>query len=218
MMDIKSFFSGRTGDKAEMTLSSFFLGFISSKFFILAMTAFALDRILKYIALNLCPCVLGPFFNIVIARNQGIALGMFSGIADANTVFAVTTGIIILVLSYLALVTVKEPVYVVGLSLMVGGALGNLFDRLWYGAVIDIIDFHIGMLWRFPTFNFADVAITAGAIMIISGSFIVESSRKGSKSKVSTKKHSSETSVGKKKVSKKTSSAKKTNKRGSKKK
>ncbi|MFP4656085.1 MAG: signal peptidase II [Candidatus Woesearchaeota archaeon] len=158
--------------RSNLSLHSILLDVISSRMFMIAAIIFAIDRVSKYIAIGLCPCVLGPFFNVIVSKNPGVAFGFFKGIVEANLFFTVTTIVISLFLVYLFMVA-REPYMRIGLSLMFGGALGNLFDRLFYGAVIDVLDFHIS-IWRFPAFNFADAAITAGAIMIIWGILVKE--------------------------------------------
>ena len=159
--------SKKKNTKNNLSLNSIFLEAISSKMFVVAMLVFAIDRVSKFIAIESCPCIIGPFLNIIVSRNQGVAFGMFRGLSEANLIFTMTTIAISLFMVYLFTVF-KEPFMRLGLSFMLGGALGNLFDRLLHGAVIDILDFHIS-IWRFPAFNFADAAITAGAIIIILG-------------------------------------------------
>ncbi len=176
----------RKNTKLDISGRSIFLDVLSSKVFAIAMLVFAIDRISKFIALEVCPCILGPFLNIIVSRNKGVAFGILSEIAKANTIFTISTIAISLVLVYLATVA-KEPSMRIGLSFMLGGALGNLFDRLIHGAVIDILDFHVS-IWRFPAFNFADAAITLGAVMIVAGVFISEHGKKGHGKKGSSRK------------------------------
>ena len=61
-------------------------------------------------------------------------------------------------------------------ALIIGGALGNLFDRLWHGFVVDMIDFYVGD-WHFATFNLADTAICIGAALIVLEGFITPASK-----------------------------------------
>jgi signal peptidase II len=64
---------------------------------------------------------------------------------------------------------VKERLVALGIGLVVGGAVGNVLDRLWHGAVVDFLDFHVGG-WHWPAFNVADAAICVGvAAMVIDG-------------------------------------------------
>ena len=112
------------------------------------------------------------FFNLTLAYNPGAA---FSFLADAGgwqrwffTAVAVLASVLILAW----LLTLKgERLVAAALALVLGGALGNLYDRLAYGHVVDFLDFH----WRashFPAFNIADSAITLGAIILILDMFV----------------------------------------------
>lgn len=107
-----------------------------------------------------------PMFNIVYAWNHGISFGLFRGYYQySNYVFLIFNSIIILYLSYL---TIKSESYLafIGFSTIVGGALGNLTDRIFRGAVFDFLYFYYGDL-SFPAFNLADSFITLGAGLLI---------------------------------------------------
>ncbi len=174
---------------SRRSLVDFLKAFFSDKMFVIAMIVFAIDRVSKHLAIESCPCVLGPFLNIIVSRNKGVAFGLLKNLADANTIFTISTIVISLVLIYLYMAS-KEPFIRVGLPLMLGGALGNLFDRLFYDAVIDIVDLHVS-IWRFPAFNFADAAITAGAVIIILGLLLTDKQRKNQRKPSSAKRKSS---------------------------
>jgi signal peptidase II len=111
------------------------------------------------------------FFNLVLAHNTGASFSMlndaggwqrwlFSAIAIAAAIW------IVLLLRRHA----RQTLFCLALALILGGALGNLFDRLVYGYVVDFLDFH----WNeshFPAFNLADSAITCGAALLLWDSF-----------------------------------------------
>lgn len=113
-----------------------------------------------------------PFFNLVLAHNTGAA---FSFLADAGGwqrwFFAVISLGVSSVLAFWLHKTPKHDWWMaVCFSLIIGGALGNLIDRLAYGYVVDFLDFH----WQgqhFPAFNVADMAISVGAFMLIVDAF-----------------------------------------------
>jgi signal peptidase II len=112
------------------------------------------------------------FFNLVLAFNPGAA---FSFLADAPgwqrplfTVFALGASIVIGVL--LARHSAERR-FCAGLSLILGGAVGNLVDRLRLGHVVDFLDFHAAG-WHWPAFNVADSAITLGAAILIIDGFL----------------------------------------------
>ncbi|MDD3374832.1 MAG: signal peptidase II [Candidatus Omnitrophica bacterium] len=102
-------------------------------------------------------------FHLTLVHNTGIAFGLFK---NQGIVFVVISAIAILLFSaYLYLHREDEhfgPLYIFAFSLIIGGALGNLIDRVCFGYVIDFIDFQV---W--PVFNLADSAITIGTIIIL---------------------------------------------------
>lgn len=111
------------------------------------------------------------FFNIVFIWNPGTAFSLFRNIGE-NLQWVVIgfTGVVIgLILYYLLK---RAAAYErVPLILIAGGALGNMVDRLRFGAVIDFLDFHIGGL-HWPAFNFADICISAGVLLYVLNWFL----------------------------------------------
>jgi signal peptidase II len=107
------------------------------------------------------------FFNLVLIYNQGAA---FSFLAAAGgwqrwllTGLAITAAVVIV---YLLKRYSNQAMFCSALSLILGGALGNLIDRIAYGHVIDFLDFHLHQL-HWPVFNLADSAITVGAALLL---------------------------------------------------
>lgn len=104
-----------------------------------------------------------PFLRIVHVENPGAAFGLFSNLG--NNIFMVISVIaIIAVLIYLF--RFAKGLEVSSLSLILGGAIGNLIDRLKTGKVVDFIDLHVGQ-WHWPAFNIADSALTIGIALFI---------------------------------------------------
>ncbi len=112
---------------------------------------------------------IASFFNLVLTYNRGISFGLFNGGAGVSAViFSVAAAAIVLVLIYW-LSRAESPLLAVAIELIIGGAVGNVIDRLRHGAVIDFLDFHIGSL-HWPAFNLADSAICVGvAAMLLEG-------------------------------------------------
>lgn len=112
------------------------------------------------------------FFNLVVVFNRGAA---FSFLADApgwqTPLFAGVAIIAAAVVSWLLWRHPARKLLCSGLALILGGALGNLWDRLVWGAVADFLDFH-AFGWHWPAFNVADSAITVGAAILIAESFV----------------------------------------------
>ena len=106
-----------------------------------------------------------PFLNIVFVRNTGISFGLFSDGGLLNRyffiAFAIILGNILLIISFLT----KEKLMKLSLLMISSGAIGNAIDRIYFGGVIDFIDFFI-YNFHWPAFNFADIFITIGVILL----------------------------------------------------
>jgi signal peptidase II len=111
--------------------------------------------------------VLGRFLKLGHARNSGAVFGIMRGSGNYFTIFSILAALIITVVIYLAR---RSGVWVrIALGLVLGGAVGNLIDRLRLGAVVDFIDIGVSDTIRWPSFNVADLAITVGVIALIVG-------------------------------------------------
>lgn len=113
-----------------------------------------------------------PFFNLVLVFNKGAAFSFLATAQGWQTFFFAAIAIIAsVVISFLIVKNKSKMLFCAGLALILGGALGNLYDRLVYGHVVDFLDFHAAG-WHFPAFNVADSAITVGAGILILESFL----------------------------------------------
>ncbi|MDH4227000.1 MAG: signal peptidase II [Deltaproteobacteria bacterium] len=110
--------------------------------------------------------VIPGFFNLVYVNNPGAAFGMFAEGGIAAFVFLVAVSIVALgVIAYMLKQSVSKLTDV-SLSLIAGGAVGNLIDRVRFSSVVDFLDFHVkGYHW--PAFNIADTAITSGVVLTL---------------------------------------------------
>jgi len=112
--------------------------------------------------------VIKGFFNLVLVRNKGMAFG-FLNRPNFNFGFyllvAASIGAVILLLIWFIKLKENDGMTTLALSLILGGAVGNLIDRLRFREVIDFLDFYIGSL-HWPAFNVADSAITVGVFLI----------------------------------------------------
>jgi signal peptidase II len=127
-----------------------------------------LDQLSKWWAVSRLPgaprWILGDDVGFAVVRNTGSAFSLFQAFTPLLAVIAIVVAVVLV----RAVRRTRDVLLVVGLSLVLGGAIGNLLDRLFRtpgfleGAVVDFV--HVG---RFPTFNVADSAITIGAVLIV---------------------------------------------------
>lgn len=136
----------------------------------LAVLALVLDQVTKTAALAMLdhhvPVPVFPGFNLTLGFNTGASFGMFDNtMADRPMVMAALTGALAIFLTWLGL-RARLPLERAGFALIVGGASGNIIDRLRQGAVTDFLDFY-WRGWHWPAFNGADAAIFLGAVAIL---------------------------------------------------
>lgn len=114
---------------------------------------------------------LTPFMNLVLVFNKGAAFSFLAGAQGWQTLFFAAIALVASIfITYLILKNKNNKLFCGGLALILGGALGNLYDRIAYGHVVDFLDFHAAG-WHWPAFNVADSAITVGAGILIVESF-----------------------------------------------
>ncbi len=135
------------------------------------LSIFALDRIIKIYLINLqdqgtdVDFYISSFLNIYLVWNTGIGFGLIP--LEANLAYHFVTTIIFIIIFGLIYFLIKSAgFYSYLISITIGGALGNLFDRVYYFAVPDFIDVHLGNFHWF-IFNVADIFITIGIIGLI---------------------------------------------------
>ncbi|MFN3567323.1 MAG: signal peptidase II [Caldimicrobium sp.] len=137
-----------------------------NKFFLSATLVFLLDRLTKYIAIqsDYLTLEVTSFLNIVKTWNRGIIFGLFHNASDIISIFFLI--LIPLVLIVLLVIARKaDPTNKILYGAIFGGGLGNWLDRLFFGAVFDFIDLHIGE-FHWPSFNLADLAISIALILL----------------------------------------------------
>ena len=113
--------------------------------------------------------VIDGFFNITYVRNPGAAFGFLANAPSffrSGFLIAVSAAAIVMILYYLAQNKTGGVLLTVALSLITGGAAGNLIDRVRFGEVADFLDVYIGS-YHWPAFNVADSAISVGAVLLI---------------------------------------------------
>jgi signal peptidase II len=123
-----------------------------------------------------------PILEIVYLENRGAAFSMLHDAGGWQRWFFIALALVVSVVLMVWLRRLRTPeqtILAVGLSLVLGGALGNVIDRVWHGYVVDFIYFH-WRTWDFPAFNIADTAISIGAACLLIDAFR-ESSREKAK-------------------------------------
>ena len=136
-----------------------------------------LDQFTKLLADTLLvmyePVSLLPFLDLSKAYNAGAAFSFLSQADGWQRWFfvGITLFVAVVIVLWLARLLPSQRRIGLALSLVLGGAIGNLVDRLVYGYVIDFIDLYYGS-WHWPTFNVADSAITVGAVLLVLDSLL----------------------------------------------
>jgi signal peptidase II len=137
---------------------------------IISLLVIAVDQITKYLVMGFIShndsIEIFPFLHIVNIQNTGAAFGMFKNLN--NNVFI---GISVVAVIFIVWLIVKGTYSQIGLSLLLGGAIGNLIDRIRFGKVVDFIDISAGK-YSWPAFNVADSCLTIGIVLILSGALI----------------------------------------------
>ncbi|HWI25935.1 MAG TPA: signal peptidase II [Stellaceae bacterium] len=113
-----------------------------------------------------------PFFNLALTWNRGMSFGLFNTDSRLNTVVFTTLAAIIVGGLVVWLARVRQNLLALAIGLVIGGAVGNAIDRVWRGAVVDFLDFHLGQ-WHFYVFNVADAAISVGVAFMVLDSLLV---------------------------------------------
>ena len=143
-----------------------------------AASVFAADQLLKW--LMIVPLALRevqvipilPIFNLRWTENNGVSLGMFHASSDTArwVLVGVTAAVALVVLVWL----LRERLFgdILALAMVLGGALGNILDRVRFGYVVDYADLHFGSFRPFLIFNLADAAITIGVLIILARSLL----------------------------------------------
>ena len=137
---------------------------------------FLLDQISKYCILNIVnlpqkgsvPVI--PFFNFTMVWNRAITFGMLGQFGSWGSVIFSVSAFVIAASLFIWMIRARKIRVIMSLGAIVGGALGNILDRLRFGAVVDFIHFHVAG-WSWYVFNVADSAIVCGVIILLMDAF-----------------------------------------------
>lgn len=138
--------------------------------YLISLIVFLLDFASKFwVMRDLIPHIpvkVFPCFNLYLTFNRGVSFSMFSAQSAVGVwaLIGLTTAISALIIYFIQ--KEKELLTRIGLALVLGGAIGNLIDRIRFGSVVDFLDFYLGS-YHWPAFNVADSAICIGAALIL---------------------------------------------------
>lgn len=141
------------------------------RWLLLAGGVVVLDQATKYAAVAMLadrpPVAVTSFFNLLLVYNRGAAFSFLAGAAGWQR--ELFTGIALVASVWIVYLLRRYPqqaLFCFALSLVLGGAIGNVIDRVMIGAVVDFLDFH-AFGWHWPAFNVADSAISCGAVLLV---------------------------------------------------
>lgn len=150
--------------------------------FTTALITLVLDQVTKLYTLFVFdlpvkePVEFAPFVNLIVVWNRGISYGLFQQDSNWGRWILIVVSILASIGLSVWIRRTRAKLLALSLGLIVGGAIGNVIDRLAYGAVFDFIQFQIGN-WSWYVFNVADAAIVAGVIGLLYDSFVLEARR-----------------------------------------
>jgi signal peptidase II len=121
--------------------------------------------------------VLLPVLNFTMVWNRGVTFGLFNGFGAWSYLVLAATALAVVVALAVWLRRAESALIAVPLGAIAGGAVGNVLDRLRFGAVVDFIDFHIGG-WHWYVFNVADAAIVCGVAALVLENFLPRRDRR----------------------------------------
>ena len=149
--------------------------------FIAVFVIFTLDQASKYYVLDYFKAAgkkveyVCEYLNIVLIWNQGISFGFFNKLPYSNQIFLLISVLIVIILCLMLIKSDKKN-HSISYILIISGALGNIFDRIERGAVVDFIEVHYHNYF-FPVFNIADSVITIGVLVLLFEMIFLENKR-----------------------------------------
>jgi signal peptidase II len=146
---------------------------------LVAAVTFALDQASKWYAMDVLKVLVNgparpllPFLDLVGVRNTGISFGMLQSHSELGPILLIGFALVVTAFLVVWMTRSRSAVLAIGLGLAIGGALGNVVDRLRWGWVYDFLFVHIGAFDWWPVFNIADAAIVVGfALIVLDGLF-----------------------------------------------
>ncbi len=119
-----------------------------------------------------------PFFNMVMVWNEGVSFGLFNQGGAAAVWILSIIALAVSTIFFVWMIRTPSRFLQIALAFVIGGAIGNVWDRLRFGAVADFFDFHI-LAYHWPAFNIADAAISIGVVLFLIEAFIINPAHEG---------------------------------------
>ncbi len=141
-----------------------------------------IDQATKYFAVNNLtqPVDIYTFFSLTLTFNRGISFGIFNTQGQQQLILIVVALMIIIgLILMLIFMTSRNIIIISAVAMIVGGSIGNIIDRIIFGAVVDFLDFHYAGYY-FPVFNVADMAICLGSALMMYGEYKLQDIQKNS--------------------------------------
>lgn len=153
-------------------------GTVKRRFLLLALAVLALDQWTKWLVESHLPTpssreIIPGFFHLSHVKNTGVAFGLLADLGEAGAAWLLALfglAAIVVVIVYFRRTPPREKALLTALALVLGGAVGNLLDRINNGAVTDFLGVYLGS-YRWPDFNVADSAISIGLVLLLLDSF-----------------------------------------------
>ena len=145
---------------------------------IIALAAFLADRVSKWWVLEVLDLdrvgriEILPFLDFRMVWNRGISMGLFQADGDGGRLALIILTTLVSIFILVWLIRTQEKILAIALGLVLGGAVGNIWDRISYGAVADFVHLHVGNL-SFYIFNVADSVITLGVILLLADALLL---------------------------------------------
>jgi signal peptidase II len=150
-------------------------------YLILILFVIAADQLSKYWAMSIMGALpnqmeVFPFLNLVVVWNKGVSFGLFNAPSEYGPYILIAMSSAISVWFLIWLFQIRDRLQSIALSLVIGGAIGNIIDRVQFGAVYDFLDFHVaGFHW--PAFNIADSTIVIGVGLLLFHALFLDKSK-----------------------------------------
>lgn len=150
---------------------------LSAAVLVLAADQFSKVYFLDLMQQNPAGIAVLPFFNLVMVWNTGVSFGLFQEDSAMRSWTLIGVAVAVMIWLLVWMWRAQQRLIALSLGVIIGGAVGNIIDRLRFGAVFDFLDFH-AFGWHWPAFNVADSAIVVGVCLLLLEGFLPQADRR----------------------------------------